>query len=696
MTFISNIQSVAKYESKLLIRSWFFRVFTVLAVSIVAFLNFGLFVSEDMGRVWIATSIPSNIPYLILLLLNTGQAVIAIFLASDFLKRDKKLDTSEVFYVRPLSNAEYVIGKIWGNLRVFLILNLIVIGITAAFNLTSGEVDWMSYIIYFLLISVPTLIFIIGLSIFLMLVLKNQALTFVILLGYIGLTVFYIEDKFYYLFDYMAYSLPLVKSTIVGFSNLGVILNHRAIYLFAGLAFVFFTICLFRRLPNSSRSNISWMFLAFGVILLSFTSGYWHIHSILYQSDIRAVYTNINNQYVATPKMAIYQYDLSVEQHPDNFSSEVTMIGTALESSNVFTFCLNPGLNIHSVHSGEHPLKFKRDKQIVLVDFGTNVAKGDTVSVTFEYDGQIDKSFCYLDIPPEMLQAPRKRFLFNIDKQYCFQTNNYLLLTPETYWYPRAGTSYSDKTPDWQQTYFSNYNLKVKPLPGLVPLSQGEGKSDEQGVYTFKGDFPSQTISLIIGNYQQKSVYSDSILCSIWHLEDHDYFTAVFDSIQDTIPWLIRNVKEQLERDYKLEYPFKRFSIIEVPVQFDSYERAWSQAQETVQPEMILFPEKGSLLNLDVKREVKDQIRWSKHGDREITVVEAQMRTFNNFAWTFMRTEGNYNFSLGSRGRTNFSAEANPYFLFPQIYNFRYNIFSSEWPVANRVIELYLQKKIGE
>ena len=183
MTFISNIQSVAKYESKLLIRSWFFRVFTVLAVSIVAFLNFGLFVSEDMGRVWIATSIPSNIPYLILLLLNTGQAVIAIFLASDFLKRDKKLDTSEVFYVRPLSNAEYVIGKIWGNLRVFLILNLIVIGITAAFNLTSGEVDWMSYIIYFLLISVPTLIFIIGLSIFLMLVLKNQALTFVILLG---------------------------------------------------------------------------------------------------------------------------------------------------------------------------------------------------------------------------------------------------------------------------------------------------------------------------------------------------------------------------------------------------------------------------------------------------------------------------------------------------------------------------------
>lgn len=201
MTFISNIQSVAKYESKLLIRSWFFRVFTVLAVTIITFFNFQLFVSEDSGGFWIATAIPSNIPYLILLLLNTGQAVIAIFLASDFLKRDKKLDTSEVFYVRPLSNAEYVIGKIWGNLRVFLLLNLIIMAITAAFNLTLGEVDWMAYLLYFLLISVPTLIFIIGLAIFLMLVLKNQALTFVLLLGYIGLTVFYIEDKFYYLLN---------------------------------------------------------------------------------------------------------------------------------------------------------------------------------------------------------------------------------------------------------------------------------------------------------------------------------------------------------------------------------------------------------------------------------------------------------------------------------------------------------------
>ena len=283
MSFVNNIQSVAKYESKILIRSWFFKVFTVLALLILGFFDFGMLVADNGGGMWMLKALPSNLPYLNLLLLNTGQAVISIFLASEFLKRDKKLDTSEVFYVRPLSNAEYVIGKIWGNLRVFLILNLIVMGMALIFNfIGSGmSVDWLSYPVYFLLISIPTLIFIIGLSIFLMLVLKNQALTFIILLGYIGLTLFYISDKFYYLFDYMAYSLPLVKSTIVGFTNLEVVLNHRAILFLCRIGFYLFYDLSVQAVAQFVAQYYPWLFLSFCMLLISGAAGYKHVHSIL-------------------------------------------------------------------------------------------------------------------------------------------------------------------------------------------------------------------------------------------------------------------------------------------------------------------------------------------------------------------------------------------------------------------------------
>ena len=331
---------------------------------------------------------------------------------------------------------------------------------------------------------------------------------------------------------------------------------------------------------------------------------------------------------------------------------------------------------------------------MLLVDFGQEIIPGDTVTFSVKYGGKIDSKFCYLDIPAEVLQKEYKNFLFNIDKQYVFQTDNYLLFTPETYWYPRPGTAYSNVSPDWQQTYFSKFGLQVKPLPGLTPLSQGEGVKEEDGSYSFAPEYPVQAISLIMGKYKQQSLESDSTLYSIWHIEGNDYYTATFDSILDTIPSFVRNMRENLERTYRLSYPFNRFSVIEVPVQFSTYTRAWSQAQETVQPEMVLFPEKGCVFGqLDVDKAWRNQMKWSKRGGREITEEEAKIRALNNFFWIFQRSEGNYNFSSAGRGNYNISSQSNPYFLFPQLYNYRYNIFSPDWPVANTAIELYLQKK---
>ena len=139
----------------------------------------------------------------------------------------------------------------------------------------------------------------------------------------------------------------------------------------------------------------------------------------------------------------------------------------------------------------------------------------------------------------------------------------------------------------------------MKPLPGLVAISQSANN-------------PYQSISLLIGKYEQKSVESDSTLYSIWHIKGHDYYEAAFDWIRDTIPGLIRNLRENLERTYKLSYPFDRFSVVEVPAQFYSYVRSWSQAQEVVQPEMVLFPELGCMFNqMDFVRSKKNQLKWS-------------------------------------------------------------------------------------
>lgn len=675
--FIRNIRHVSKYESKLLFRSWFFRIFAVLAIAVITVFDIAAVLQTGINMSKFIV-IPSNIPYSNMLLLNTAQAIIAIFLASDFLKRDKKLDTSEIFYVRPLSNAEYVFGKIWGNLRIFFILNLIVfaISITASTASEDAVIDWGAYVFYFLTVSIPTLVYIIGLSVVLMLIFRNQAVTFVLLLGYIGATVFYLSDKFYYLFDYMAYFLPLMKSTVVGFPNLEEIAVHRSIYLFAGLTCIFATVPLFGRLPNSTKGHYIWITVSLCTFSVCIGAGYRHVGRILRQNENRLSYIQINNKYVHTPKMTVEQYGISLKQDRETFASETRMTGTALSTSQVFTFCLNPGLKIDAVKSGDRTLDFKRDRQILLVDFGREIHAGDTVSLSVTYGGRLDNSFCYLDIPEKELNERNTADIFSIDKQYSFQTENYMLLTPETYWYPRPGTGYSDESPDWQQTYFSRFSLNVTPLPGLVPVSQGEGTDSGDGSYMFRPEYPAQAISLAAGKYRRKSFVRDSIRYSVWHIEGNDgFYATALDSIRDTIPAIVQEMKEDIERRYRFDYPFKRFSIVEVPVQFSCYPRAWSLAQETVQPETVFFPERGfGFYQMYVKKMIVYMQKWQREDD----IKDLQIQALRNTVWIF----------------------ANPsldrYFIFPQLFNFRYNIYSADWPVANRLVEAYMQNSLEE
>ena len=92
MSFLHNAGTVAGYEAKTLRRSWFFRIFSIGALVIFTFMNIGIF-SPVGDEPWELISIPSSLPLVNLYLLNIGQALVVIFLAADFMKRDKKLDT---------------------------------------------------------------------------------------------------------------------------------------------------------------------------------------------------------------------------------------------------------------------------------------------------------------------------------------------------------------------------------------------------------------------------------------------------------------------------------------------------------------------------------------------------------------------------------------------------------------------------
>jgi hypothetical protein len=97
-----------------------------MAILFIGGFNIAAFV-EGSDAPWIYRALPAAIPYANLIILNLGQAIVAVFLASEFLKQDSKNDTVEVIYARSMTNSEYILGKSLGIIMVFVILNIIML-----------------------------------------------------------------------------------------------------------------------------------------------------------------------------------------------------------------------------------------------------------------------------------------------------------------------------------------------------------------------------------------------------------------------------------------------------------------------------------------------------------------------------------------------------------------------------------------
>ena len=698
MISIHNINSIARYETKTLLRSWFFRIFAILAMVFLFFFNLGVLTQSGGGSgEWQIKALPSLIPYVNLIMLNVVQAIITIFLASDFLKRDKKLDTTEVIYMRSMTNGEYVIGKTIGNLLVFLVLNVIILLIALIFNLAVGDlsVSWISYLNYFLLITVPTLVFIMGLSFFTMSILRNQALTFIILLGYVALTLFYLQNKFYFVFDYMAFKIPMTYSDFVGFGNKTSLLTHRGIYFFLGLSFIFLTISFLKRLPQAKHFRQFSVFLSAAFMVVGIYLGYRHVSNVIAKKNLRAQMLAINDNYASEkiPLVKSYQIQLKHIGNTIDISSSLQVKNTSETNPQKLFFSLNPGLKINKLLLNGTETEFSRN--VHMLELKNPLMPGESATLDLNYSGTINEAACYLDVDDEKRLEPFSQMMYQIDKRHAFITNDFVLLTREDNWYPIPGAGYGNSNKQWFARQFSDFNLSVETKAGLTAISQGTTIQDENK-FTFTNKNKLSQISLVIGKYEKSSREIDGLNFNLYIKEGHNYFSKFLEDINDTIPSLVAESLKDFERTIDLYYPFESFSLVEVPVQFYSYDRIYTGEREPIQPEMILFPEKGvTVRDADFNGSIKRMQRHSRGDEANMTPEEQKVQAFQRFLSSFTQQEGRPNFSR-SRGTFEVTETTNAYYAFPMFYNQAYFIRSDKWPVTNRIFESYLKQSSAD
>jgi len=690
MVLFHNILTVSLYEAKTLRRSWFFRIFSILALLILTFMNIGIF-SPIGGEDWESISIPSTLPLIDLYLLNIGQAIIVIFLASDFLKRDKKLDTNEVLYTRPMSNLEYITGKTFGILRLFIGLDLIILSIGLLINIISKSmsVDFMSYIYYLLIICVPTIIFSLGFAFMLMSVIRNQAITFLILLGLAALNMFWLYEKSGSIFDYMAFGLPLFKSGVIGFDNLSSILNQRLLYLFLGLALVLATVLLFKRLPQSKTHTLfSWIFM-FIFFAGSAICGLNVYSSYKKAADDKSQAIAVNREFENRNFASVTDAAINVVHKGDSISASALLkfVNDNNEGLNRYLFSLNPGLSVSGITSGGSKLPFKKTGHIIEIDPGRVLGPGMSDSVLITYSGSINEPFCYPNYTDNIRKSPYRITMVNVNKRQTFLTDDYVLLTPESQWYPVAGLNYYPSNPARIKIDFTRFTLRVNTEKGLVAISQGKRESENGGIL-FTPETPLTGLTLVIGAYKSDTLTVDSVRFTNYYFPGHDYYKKELTEIRDTLPQLVSGILRDLETNFSTKYPFNSLHLVEVPVQFYSLPKTSTQTRAEIQPSMVLLPEKFSTLrNAGFRKQMTRQKKRMAENNQVITDKELQVRIFNDFIRSTFISGENFRFANG-----NVINEPTRYRLSSSFYFFKNNFFSSEYPVINAVFESHLQK----
>ena len=617
-----------------------------------------------------------------------------------------------------MTNAEYIFGKSLGIFIVFGFLNILIQFITLIFNMVVFQdvpVNLISYFYYPVILTLPTLIFIFGLSFLFMVLFKNRPVIMIILLVYLIITYASLGNRFPYLFDFMGFNIPLMYSDFIGFGNLSTFLLQRGIYTFLGFGFIFSTVVIFRfnRLPQSRIINLVAFVLTILCVGEAINLGNKYLMIFSEGKELRRQMKVLNEQIVDKPGISVTdcKLDLDHKEETINVTAAIHFKNNNAHPVEKYIFSLNPGLEVQKVTCNGNDQEFDRNLHIIMVKPENRLKTGGTDSISISYSGSINEDACYIDINEIEREVNNKKGNYTIDKRYSFITSDYVLLTEESLWYPVAGIPYGSMYPKSMERDFVNFELKVKTNGELTALSQGQSQKIGEGNFVFNPEVPLPQLSLIIGDYEKKSITVDDIDFNIFVRTGHDFFSRYFTELREkALIKTIKDLKNSFEVQLNIDYPYKRFSLIEVPVQFIAHKRLWKLNTDTVQPEQVLLAEKGIFIP-KFKSDFDMYLRQFQRNRSYLykTQEELQNILFTDFAKSIFLEDYSYQrgelrhrrqalsgqgFSMEKRIMKRFSPFEYNYYIFPNYYCFINGFTSIKYPLLNLALGHYIKSKL--
>jgi len=690
MMSIKTIVTISAFESKVLWRNWFFRIVALAGIGFLTIFNLAVFSELDTPR-WSELANGWVLPYASMIMIAIPQAAAVIFLATGLVKKDKKLDTNEVFFVRPISNLDYVVGKALALFKLFFLLNFVLLCIPLIVGLTNphATINPLAFVIYPLLTSIPSIVFTTGIAFLLVTVIRNQPISIVLLIGLAGVELIYYFDKFSNILDFTSFRLPMMASEMTGFIDIEFAVWQRTFYLIAGIAMLFITAFLLDRLAGNKSNHRATAITGLALLLLATFSmaNLWNMRQ--QSSTTRDEMITINGKWANVANISILKHSIALEWVGSEITStsDLHVKNNTGELLDTIYFSLNPGLVVDAITLNDKPVEFTRDLQFIALHNGIRMEPDQGANIQIKYHGTVVDLAAHLEVDQKRYEIANEFLVFSLPKKYAFLEDDYVLLTKDVLWYPDTEVGYNRVSAAKERQSFIDFELNVKAPAGQMPISQGEVVIKDD-TYQFSPEYPLPHISLVIGAYQKKELVVDSITYSVFHYPNNDFFLKQLNHLTDTLNYLITDVVNEYEDAQGLSYPFKRLQFVEVPLEFAAYNKIYESHQAFVQPETVFWPEEGGeIRQFDFRRQLKTMNEQAARANQVLTDKQKQANIFNDLIRKVFTKQIGSRWVYEERDFDNAD-----YSLFPIYYDFNSGVVSQEWALLNRSIANYLRK----
>ncbi len=254
-------------------------------------------------------------------------------------------------------------------------------------------------------------------------------------------------------------------------------------------------------------------------------------------------------------------------------------------------FSLNPGLEVDAVEDATGgALAFTHRNGLLDVDLGGSPAAGEAVDIHLRAAGRPDVRFAYLDstIDFERLDYQDAQVIL-LGSNNGMVERRFVALMPGTAWLPRPGSLVGVDDPRQRPRDWFDLDLEVGAPAGWTVAGPGRGEPAGDRV-RFRPKAPVPEAALIAGIYDRRTTEVEGVEIELLfdrrHLRNLDLFADAREAIE-------ARAAEHFAaaRDIGLPYPWRQFTLVEVPWTLRGYTGGWRMDTARAPPGMMLIGE---------------------------------------------------------------------------------------------------------